>query len=53
MTPMEYAVNEHVATITLNDGENRFNPDFLNAYLGVLDEIESATDATIKREIIY
>ena len=46
MTPVEYAVNQHVATITLNDGENRFNPDFLNAYLGVLDEVESATDAT-------
>jgi enoyl-CoA hydratase/carnithine racemase len=35
-----------VATITLKDGENRFNPDFLNAYLGVLDEIERATEAT-------
>ena len=46
MALVEYAVNEHVATITLNDGENRFNPDFLNAYLGVLDEIEDATDAT-------
>jgi hypothetical protein len=28
MTLVEYAVNEHVATITLNDGENRFNPAF-------------------------
>ena len=46
MQRVEYQVNAHVATITLNDGENRFNPDFLNAYLGVLDEIESATDAT-------
>jgi enoyl-CoA hydratase/carnithine racemase len=46
MTRVAYAVNEHVATITLNDGENRFNPDFLHAYLGVLDEIESHTDAT-------
>jgi enoyl-CoA hydratase/carnithine racemase len=46
MTQVEYAVNEHVATITLNDGENRFNPGFLDAFLKVLDEIESATDAT-------
>ena len=46
MTQVEYAVEAHVATITLNDGENRFNPDFLNAYLGVLDEIERATEAT-------
>ena len=46
MTQVEYAVNAHVATITLNDGENRFNPGFLDAFLTVLDEIESATDAT-------
>jgi enoyl-CoA hydratase/carnithine racemase len=46
MTQVEYAVDAHVATITLNDGENRFNPDFLNAYLGALDEIERATEAT-------
>jgi enoyl-CoA hydratase/carnithine racemase len=46
MTQVEYAVNEHVATITLNDGENRFNPGFLDAFLTVLDEVESATDAT-------
>lgn len=46
MTLVKYAVHAHVATITLNDGENRFNPDFINAYLGVLDEIERATDAT-------
>ena len=46
MTLVKYSVNAHVATITLNDGENRFNPDFINAYLGVLDEIERATDAT-------
>ncbi|MFO7713299.1 enoyl-CoA hydratase/isomerase family protein [Desulfosarcina sp.] len=46
MTMVDYAVNEHVATVSLNDGENRFNPDFLNAYLGVLDEVEGATDAT-------
>jgi Delta3-Delta2-enoyl-CoA isomerase len=46
MTKVTYTVSEHVATMTLNDGENRFNPDFLNACLGVLDEIENTTDAT-------
>ena len=46
MTLVKFAVNAHVATITLNDGENRFNPEFINAYLGVLDEIERTTDAT-------
>lgn len=46
MTLLDYAIDEHVATITLNDGENRFNPDFLNAFLGVLDEVEKTTDAT-------
>ncbi len=46
MTRVKYALNDHVATITLNDGENRFNPDFINAYLGALDEVEANTDAT-------
>lgn len=46
MTPLEYSIDEHVAIITLNDGENRFNPNFLNAFLEVLDEIEHRTDAT-------
>lgn len=46
MTRVSYALNEHVATITLDDGENQFNPDFLDAYLGVLDEVEHSTDAT-------
>lgn len=46
MTLVKYAVTEHVATITLNDGENRFTPTFLNTYLEILDEIEQTTDAT-------
>ena len=46
MTLVTYAVDEHVATMTLNDGENRFNPDFLNACLKTLDEIEKDTAAT-------
>jgi enoyl-CoA hydratase/carnithine racemase len=46
MEPVTYTVNSHVATITLNDGENRFNPDFLNAFLDALDDVENDTEAT-------
>jgi len=46
MAPVTYAVNSHVATVTLNDGENRFNPDFLNAFLDVLNDVENDTEAT-------
>ncbi len=46
MTLMDYKIEAHVATLTLNDGENRFNPDFCNAFLSALDEIEHKTEAT-------
>jgi enoyl-CoA hydratase/carnithine racemase len=46
MTLVTYTLDEHVASLSLADGENRFNPDFLNAYLDVLDEIENETEAT-------
>jgi len=42
---VEYNVDESVAIVTLNDGENRFNPDFLSAFLGTLDEVENDTEA--------
>jgi len=32
---------DHVAVITLNSGENRFNPTFLEAFLKILDDIEN------------
>ena len=35
------------AKVTLNDGENRFNPGFLESFLGVLDQIEKKTDANV------
>ncbi len=47
MSIVEYKLEDHVAVVTLNSGENRFNPDFLKAYLKVLDEIETETDASI------
>jgi enoyl-CoA hydratase/carnithine racemase len=46
MTLVDYSVDAHVATVYLNDGENRFNPDFCKAFLAVLDAIETDTDAT-------
>jgi enoyl-CoA hydratase/carnithine racemase len=46
MALVDYQVEDHVAVASLNDGENRFNPTFLDALLGVLDEIERDTEAT-------
>jgi Delta3-Delta2-enoyl-CoA isomerase len=46
MSLVEYALDENVAVVTLNSDENRFNPDFLSAYLDVLDEVENKTEAS-------
>lgn len=43
---VDYSLEDHVAVITLNSGENRFNPAFLDAFLKILDEIETGTAAT-------
>jgi enoyl-CoA hydratase/carnithine racemase len=45
MAMVDYALDETVAVVTLNSGENRFNPDFLKAFLEVLDTVEQTTDA--------
>ena len=45
MTRIDYRMDDGVAVITLNDGENRFNPDFIGAFLDTLDAIETQTDA--------
>jgi enoyl-CoA hydratase/carnithine racemase len=45
MAIIEYTTEDRVAIITLNDGENRFNPPFLQSFLDILDEIEEKTDA--------
>jgi Delta3-Delta2-enoyl-CoA isomerase len=42
---VDFTIQEHVALVTLNDRDNRFNPPFLDALLGVLDQIESHSDA--------
>ncbi len=46
MALVEFTLQEHIALVTLNDGDNRFNPSFLTALLEVLDEIEDRTEAT-------
>lgn len=46
MAMVGYSLEDHVAVVTLNHGENRFNPDFLDAFLAVLDAVENQTDAT-------
>ena len=45
MARIDFTIEGHTALATLNDGENRFNPEFLDAFLEALDRIESDTDA--------
>lgn len=45
MSLIEYKLEEKVAILNMNDGENRFNPNFLGKFLETLDCIEKDTDA--------
>ncbi|MBW1709046.1 MAG: enoyl-CoA hydratase/isomerase family protein [Deltaproteobacteria bacterium] len=47
MAKVEYELDEHVALVTMNSGENRFNFPFFKAFLEVLDKIEHDTDANV------
>ncbi|MBU2513722.1 enoyl-CoA hydratase/isomerase family protein [bacterium] len=40
MSLFEQTLDENVAIVTMNSGENRFNFDFFNAFHEVLDELE-------------
>ncbi|MEA3470655.1 MAG: enoyl-CoA hydratase/isomerase family protein, partial [Thermodesulfobacteriota bacterium] len=40
MSIVEWKKDETVAIMILNNGENRHNPDFVNAVLEAFDEIE-------------
>lgn len=46
MALFDFSTEQHVAVLTMDSDENRFNPLFLNTFLNTLDEIEQHTDAT-------
>ncbi|PKN19005.1 MAG: enoyl-CoA hydratase/isomerase family protein [Deltaproteobacteria bacterium HGW-Deltaproteobacteria-6] len=45
--PIEIKMEGQVAVVTLNEGENRLNLDFLNKFIDALDHIEKQTDANV------
>ena len=47
MALFEYQLDDHVALVTMNHGENRFTYDSLEAFEGLLEEIEQRTKATV------
>ncbi len=46
MEMVQVEIDDHVAVVTLNHDENRFNPAFLTALAQTLDNIEAETDTT-------
>jgi len=45
MALVDYTMDEHVAIVTMNHNENRYNPKFLEAFLDILDQVENEAEA--------
>ncbi len=45
--PIEIKMEGQVAVVTLNEGENRLNLDFLEKFMEALDHVEKQTDANV------
>ena len=41
MAQLDLTIDESVAVVTMNDGENRFNPTFISAFVNMLDSVEA------------
>jgi Delta3-Delta2-enoyl-CoA isomerase len=46
MALIEHTLNDHVAVLTLNSDDNRFNPQFIQTFMEVLEQLEKETEAT-------
>jgi enoyl-CoA hydratase/carnithine racemase len=46
MARIDFSLDDDVAVITLNDGENCFNPLFMQAFMDTLDRLEEETDVS-------
>jgi Delta3-Delta2-enoyl-CoA isomerase len=45
--PIDIKMEGQVAVVTLNEGENRLNLDFLQKFMDALDHVEKQTDANV------
>lgn len=54
MSIIEYGIENRLAVVTLNDGQNRFNPPFLKAFLDDLmnETMEFGTGLNKRREVV-
>jgi len=47
MPNFDYTIDEHIAILRMDNGENRFNFPFFRAFREILDEIQNNTRATV------